>query len=220
MFNKFMRALRRGHKDERGITGLETAIILIAFVTVAAVFGYAVLSAGIFSAEKGKEVVYLGLEEAKSTMELKGACIAQGVDATGTTTDNCTKVCSIKFTVSNAVAGEPIDLSDKSTGNTNRCILSYVDQNQYHNNLRWKRSWVGYNDGDKLLETGEKAEITLYLVEASQIADAGDADYANSGITALTANTQFTIEFKPPMGAVVTVERTIPPDIDKIMDLH
>jgi len=56
MFNKFMAALRRGHRNEKGITGLETAIILIAFVTVAAVFGYAVLSAGIFSAEKGKEV--------------------------------------------------------------------------------------------------------------------------------------------------------------------
>ena len=58
---------------------------MIAFVTVAAVFGYAVLSAGIFSAEKGKETVYLGLEEAKSTMQLTGTTIAKA-----SATDNTT----------------------------------------------------------------------------------------------------------------------------------
>ena len=36
---------------ERGITGLETAIILIAFVVVASVFAFTVLSTGIFSSE-------------------------------------------------------------------------------------------------------------------------------------------------------------------------
>jgi archaeal flagellin FlaB len=43
--------LMRLHRSQRGITGLETAIILIAFVVVASVFAYTVLSAGIFSAE-------------------------------------------------------------------------------------------------------------------------------------------------------------------------
>ena len=43
---------------QRGVTGLETAIILIAFVVVASVFAFTVLSTGIFSAERGKETVY------------------------------------------------------------------------------------------------------------------------------------------------------------------
>ena len=38
IINKFMKAMRNLHRDERGMTGLETAIILIAFVTGAAVF--------------------------------------------------------------------------------------------------------------------------------------------------------------------------------------
>ena len=38
-------------RDQRGITGLETAIILIAFVVVASVFAYTVLSAGVLSAD-------------------------------------------------------------------------------------------------------------------------------------------------------------------------
>lgn len=66
--NRLKRALYKLHKQEGGLTGLETAIVLIAFVTVAAVFGYAVLSAGIFSTEKAKESVYEGMQEAKSTM--------------------------------------------------------------------------------------------------------------------------------------------------------
>src|SRR3972149_5653697 len=74
--------LRRLHRRQRGITGLETAIILIAFVVVASVFAYTVLSAGIFASEKGKEAIHAGLEEARSSMELVGS-----VKATAVTSD-------------------------------------------------------------------------------------------------------------------------------------
>ncbi|MBT5320698.1 MAG: flagellin, partial [Chloroflexi bacterium] len=46
---------------QRGITGLETAIILIAFVVVASVFAFTVLSTGIFASERSKETVFAGL---------------------------------------------------------------------------------------------------------------------------------------------------------------
>jgi flagellin FlaB len=45
---KFVRRVR----EEYGITGLETAIVLIAFVVVAAVFAFVVLSTGLFSSER------------------------------------------------------------------------------------------------------------------------------------------------------------------------
>src|SRR5512142_1887967 len=61
---------RAARNDERGITGLETAIILIAFVVVAAVFAFVVLSTGLFSSERGKEAVYAGLAKTRGTMEL------------------------------------------------------------------------------------------------------------------------------------------------------
>ena len=62
-------------KHEKGITGLETAIILIAFVVVASVFAFTVLSTGIFASERSKETVFAGLEEAK----LKNSITALGV---------------------------------------------------------------------------------------------------------------------------------------------
>ena len=45
------------HEDERGLSALETAIVLIAFVVVAAVFAFTMLSAGMFATERSKEAV-------------------------------------------------------------------------------------------------------------------------------------------------------------------
>ena len=45
------------NKDE-GFTGLEAAIVLIAFVVVAAVFSYVVLGAGFFTTQKAQQVIY------------------------------------------------------------------------------------------------------------------------------------------------------------------
>jgi len=67
------------YRNQKGITGLETAIILIAFVVVAAVFAYTVLSAGLFSTQKSQQAVYSGLQESQSTIEVKGAVVSAGV---------------------------------------------------------------------------------------------------------------------------------------------
>ena len=63
------------YRDQRGITGLETAIVLIAFVVVASVFAFAVLSTGLLSSEKSKETVLGRLEETSSTLSVHGDVI-------------------------------------------------------------------------------------------------------------------------------------------------
>ena len=68
-------------KDERGVTGLETAIILIAFVVVASVFAFTVLSTGIFSSQRSKETLFAGLKEAQGSLDAQGAIIANGATA-------------------------------------------------------------------------------------------------------------------------------------------
>ena len=69
------KSLRR---DKRGFTGLEAAIVLTAFVVVAAVFSYMVLGAGFFSTEKAKEVVHTGVEKATSSADIAGDVIGHG----------------------------------------------------------------------------------------------------------------------------------------------
>jgi len=69
---------RKFFTDRRGITGLETAIVLIAFVVVAAVFAFTVLTTGLFTSEKAKETTMAGVASSSSTLALKGTITAIG----------------------------------------------------------------------------------------------------------------------------------------------
>src|SRR6187431_857088 len=105
--------MRRMNRDERGITGLETAIILIAFVVVATVFAFIVLTTGIFSAERGKETVYAGLQKARGTIEVRGGVVA--------TSSAPPAVDKIQFTVANTAGGDAVPLDPAAT--SNRTVL-------------------------------------------------------------------------------------------------
>ena len=191
MLKKLARKMQR---DDRGITGLETAIILIAFVVVASVFAYTVLSAGIFSSQKGQEAVYTGLAQARSTLELKGDVVAKA---------NATAVTAIIFSVSNALDGEAIDLTD--TTGTNVTVISYSSSTVRTEELSWVSEAQGWSDADSLLEAGEMFEVTV--------------DMTGAGETIGTYHT-FTLEVKPPVGSMLRIERTTPAAIDTVMILH
>ena len=196
----FQRALRlRG--DQRGITGLETAIVLIAFVVVSSVFAFAALSTGLFSADKAKETISAGLAEARGTLELKGSVIGTGTGA-GQTTGALT---SIKFQVSNAAAGEAIDLTP---GNT---VIVYSDNDQVVNMNSTSEftavNVAAFGDTDSLLEVGEVFEITLLSLQTQLDPDLG-------------TNTEFTIELIPPRGAVLFIGRRTPTAVELSMNLN
>lgn len=188
--------IRQFHKDERGQTALETAIILIAFIVVASVFAFTILSAGSASTEKGEDAIYSGLSGVQSSMSIKGAVIAQDSTATG-------KVEKLVFSVALVSGGDPVDLTDTSGNNV--VVIGYRDGSQFKNELDWTVTWIGANDGDKLLEEGELAEITVPLGTLTP---------------ALGPNTAFTLEIKPPTGAILNVNRTTPASIEKVMELR
>ena len=81
---RIQKCVRRLVGDQNGITGLETAIVLIAFVVVAAVFAFTVLTTGLFTSEKAKETTMAGVTSANSSLELVGGVIAGGTNI-GTT---------------------------------------------------------------------------------------------------------------------------------------
>ena len=63
---------------QRGVTGMETAIILLSFVVVASIYAFTVLSTGIFSADKGKQTIRAGLSEPSGSAELEGYAVGEG----------------------------------------------------------------------------------------------------------------------------------------------
>jgi archaellin len=59
-------------RDQRGIGGLETAIVLIAFVVVSLVFAFAALTTGLFSSDRVEQMYRAGLSEARGSIEVRG----------------------------------------------------------------------------------------------------------------------------------------------------
>lgn len=200
MVKNTMTFLKRIGAEEAGITALETAIILIAFVVVASVFAFTMLSAGTFSTERGKEAIYAGLSEVQSSMQLKGGVIAIASSEGASET-----VDSLVFTVANVLDGEPVDLT---TGSEAVVVFEYRDETQRVSvaNDNWTVSWLGKHDSDELLELGELAEISVDLT---------------SGLTnTLGINTTFVLEMKPPSGAILNMQRTTPAYMNVVNDLN
>ncbi len=182
--------------EERGITGLETAIVLIAFVVVSSVFAFAALSTGLFSSDQAKETIRSGLSEARGTLELRGAVIAEDTDVNG-------DMDKVYFQVANAAGGEPINLTQGKT------IIRYSDSSQsviFDTSALFSVSAIGDADSDNLLEPGEIYEISLLGMESNLA-------------TNLANSKTFSVEVIPPQGAVLFIERTTPVVVAKYNDL-
>jgi flagellin FlaB len=200
--------VKKMRRDERGITGLETAIILIAFVVVASVFAYTVLSAGIFSSQKAQEAVYTGLQTARSTMELRGDVVAES---------NGTAITSLVLCVANALNGQSIDLTPPgnstthpglaSPGSSNVVVVSFSDSTQRIDDLYWTAEELGNSTaGGHILGPGQTFQMTIDL---EAVAGHGIGTYDT-----------FEIDIKPPVGSVLTIEKTTPAQLEPYMVLN
>jgi len=197
MRGRLARLFRSLHNKQEGITGLETAIILIAFVIVASVFAFVVLSTGLFSAERGKETVFAGLEKARGNLEVRGALTVTDTNTDGTIDDTD----EVRFNVALAAGGFPISLDPAAY--TNSVVINYIDAQAREADVAYSVNWI-LEDGDTLLEVGELAEITVNPPTGSTLAP----------------NEIFTLEVIPPSGGTNLINRTMPPAIDDVMDLH
>ncbi|MCL5319207.1 MAG: hypothetical protein M1503_13260 [Thaumarchaeota archaeon] len=192
------------HKTQirKGMTGLETAIILIAFIIVASAFAFTVLNLGFQSSQKAGQVIQRGTEEASSAFELDGAVIAYK-NVTGNYVGNVT------FVIKLSAGRQAIDLS------TSKLTVAYWSTSKYVANAYTTNTsstvlvkrLVG--NSNNILEYGEKFQVTVPI--ASNGATVSD--------TSLGANSDFKVELKPALGSVLTVERYLPPALDTVMNL-
>ena len=195
-------------RSQKGITGLETAIVLIAFVVVSSVFAFAALSTGLFSSDKAKETIQAGLAETRGSMELKGSIVL-----TSPTSGLAAVVSAIAFQVSNAAGGESIDLTPGKT------LIKYTDDTQSKMFVTdsategFTATGLGDADSDKLLERNEVYEVKLTGLDS---VGTGNNNLTNT----LGINTTFSLEVIPPRGAVLFIERSTPVFLENIMSLN
>ncbi|MFA4861606.1 flagellin [Methanoregula sp.] len=180
----------RGRYDG-GFTGLEAAIVLIAFVTVAAVFAYVVIGAGFFTTQKSQEVIQSGIQQASSAMMMTGN--VYGIGTPGSTID------MVNFTISVAAGGTPIDME--------KTVITYSDKNHletlapvtgYFSSSTTPGTWAitdRQNErgiSDNVLDKGEQFSISVH---------------PSAGIV---KNLEFSIEVAPAGGAPMQILRTAP----------
>ena len=211
-----IRWLKRSGGDQRGITGLETAIIMVSFIVVASVFSYTVLTAGLFSGEKGKLAIHAGLDAVQGTMKVDGGVLLldTGVPTNSTSGDDI--VDQMVFTVSTALGGRSInltttvdsnndgDLSDE-TGQVHTTVVSYIDKYQRIDDIAWTVTEVGKGNGDAFLDSNEKMRIAVNI---SQLP------------TLLGPDVTFAIGIKPDQGSSLLIERTTRAVIDDVMYMN
>ncbi|WP_214084071.1 archaellin/type IV pilin N-terminal domain-containing protein [Methanoculleus sp.] len=206
--------MRSLFQHDDAFTGLEAAIVLIAFIVVAAVFSYVVLGAGFFTTQKSQEVVHTGVQQASSSMEIIG-------NVYGLATTASSGLEYVKFTVGNTAGGTGLDVS--------KMVVTYTDEQTRAPDVAYSTetgddlisvlqtaaavdpdyvgAWgiietINAND-DTLLEPGEQFVIGVSVPTATT-----------------TVNTPFTVNLQPSVGAVFALKKTVPPAINPVNILY
>jgi len=178
------------HNDE-GFTGLEAAIVLIAFVVVAAVFSYVVLGAGFFTTQKAQETVHTGVAQATSAVELSGPVMVAGGASNNVT--------NISFYLQLAAGGNAVDITKIGyTISTPKNMSTVQGSDSTRVNIHWLKQIAPGN----LLEPREMVLIDLNVGNVNSGLGFSNED--------MTVNDKLTVEVKPPIGSSLPITRTIP----------
>ncbi|WP_298666855.1 archaellin/type IV pilin N-terminal domain-containing protein [uncultured Methanofollis sp.] len=195
----------RSFRQEEAFTGLEAAIVLIAFVVVAAVFSYVMLGAGFFTTQKSQAVVHTSVAQASSSVEVVGNVVGLG-------SADHKELTNVLFTVATTAGGSAYDIGD--------VLMTYTDKGGQHVIDRstsvdratgkitpdipgageWSVETILNGNNDTLVQKGEQ-----FLINAS----------IPAGASAISGD-QFNIELKPAVGSTLQLKRYVPPQVDNV----
>ncbi|MDD5191272.1 MAG: hypothetical protein PHE50_09565, partial [Dehalococcoidales bacterium] len=102
-------------------------------------------------------------------------------------------------------------ISDEST-KSHKIMVQFSDNFQQIVDLAWSASALGKDDGDIILDEGEKFEVTIDLTNVN--------NNAGWDFKKISTGHNFNIEIKPPTGAVLNMERTMSSIIHDVNDLN
>jgi flagellin FlaB len=195
--------IKRLLKNKRGIVGVEAAIVLIAFIIIAAALSYVVINMGFYTAQKTKETMQSGLDESLTALQLDGVVTAK--------TDNSSYIEYVAFPAKLAAGHASEDLSGNSVILSvyapNTTLMNIYKGSVATDNTTWDSLITSLSLGDNqakfaiyngnnntVLESTEKAFLVIHLAQGYRI-----YDYQTVKIEVRTAK-----------GAALTVVRTAP----------
>jgi flagellin FlaB len=196
----------RHYPRDRAFTGLEAALVLIAFIVVAAVFSYTVLNTGFFATQKSRNVIFTAVEQTTSTLIITGNTFGVSDEPqTGSLT-------RINFSCGISPSGTGVDFGKVVLTYSNASHLETLtrDPDTYNPGgcSAGSGAWAVYRKnnersaGNNLLEPDEQFVISAC---PAQPPVSGDA---------------FTLEIRPPVGVALSISRTVPSELKAITSLH
>ena len=227
-----MKLIRKGHRHEhRGIIGIEAAIVLIAFVIVAAALAFVVLNMGFSTTQKAKTAIIAAIEEAGSALEVAGK-----MTAAGDVQNQTLRIVSFPLKIVSGGATANLDgnatairyiSSDVEYDNIYFCgpIFNgtFINPTEAWNQAITDCSTISNNPvlGPPLANTTAIVYWTINL-NNNKIIDIAEHAVLSVGFSAVDQPTQLdhiAFEILPPTGAPLTVDRTVPSVTSIVVDL-
>lgn len=183
-------------KTEYAFSGLEAAIVLIAFVVVAAVFSYVMLGAGFFATQKSQEVTYSGVKQSTSNLIIDGQIYGSDHNDVASTV-----LKRVKFNIGIPEGGQAQNLKE----------LTFVitsSANPVPNPIKWVAS-PGTNPQVDFYQKDGVNKVSSYILKPGEKAQVYLDMFTTTGTSGLIGGQSFTIEIKPLTGAATLITKSL-----------
>ncbi|WP_371503790.1 archaellin/type IV pilin N-terminal domain-containing protein [Nitrosopumilus adriaticus] len=225
-----MKLQRKGTRhSHRGVIGVESAIVMIAFVIVAAALAFVVLNMGFSTTQKTKNAIVSSADEASSTLQIAGKIIGSGHITAG-------KLNATAVPLKIVSGGASINL------NPSNAAIRYLSNSVEHGNIYAGAISTGTHD---TLASAMQASVTAGYISSNPVNGSAPSetkavfyfnvnrndnfilDQGEHGMLAIA----FTASERPqsldviraevilPTGAPLSIERTVPNISSSIVDL-
>jgi archaellin len=177
-----------------------TGVAFVGLVGAACALGAVIVASGQLGVDQFQRVFRTSLGQVGATMEVRGSVIA-------TASGEPLAVDTIQFVIGTIGEGDPIPL-DRALP-ANRLVIAYLDGTTLDFDVPYTAVEIVGN-GNNLLEPGESALLTIRLVDI----DGG------TGPPSVGRNSRWTLELQAPVGGTLDITRVMPPELERVMQLH
>jgi flagellin FlaB len=179
-------------KRDNAFTGLEAAIVLIAFVVVAAIFSYVMLGAGFFATQKAQEVTYAGIQQTTSNL-VPGGTVYGNLTTTG-------KIGKIQLSVAIPVGGQSVEFS--------QLLIVYSAEGITPYNLVFTQN--GTAEGFKVDTCTDRSGVIASTATSVLVSPGNSCNLVLTVNDGPSPGSWFQVEIQPPIGAPTAIRKTIP----------
>ena len=238
-----MKLQRKGTRhSHRGVIGVESAIVMIAFVIVAAALAFVVLNMGFTTSQKAKTITLSSLEDSSSTMRISGAITAVGCIDVSSGCDSVQRINATTIPLKISKEGNSVNFA------SNVVSISYLGKSVQYNNIYtgpitsdvFRQSVLAFRqvnlESDTIFDSFNDAnpvngtlpsETSAFVYWAKQRNSNQILDVGEHAILAVAFASddrphvleKISFEIMSANGATLTVERNIPNITHNVIDL-